>query len=147
MLKTTIAGSAINLLYSRRKFTSSCQLSQMWPVTVYTRIPSIPPPSEVEAQLASTSCAGESPAQPVPSRSLSRRAGARKDVSAGCSRVESLLGKSVVGEGSIGAQHVGTGMGLGGIRGRRGEGSSRKLAARSRVAVVKVIANATAKRS
>ena len=46
-----------------------------------------------------------------------------------------------------GAQHVGTGMGLGGTKGRKLRGSNRKLAARRRVAVVKVIANATAKRS
>ena len=71
----------------------------MWPVTFYKRIPSIPPLSEVEAQLASTVCAGESPAQPIPSRSLSRRAKARGDVSAGCSRVESLLGGNVIKEG------------------------------------------------
>ena len=89
----------------------------MWPVTIYKRIPSIPPLSKVEAQLASTNCAGESPAQLIPSRSLSRRAKARKDVSAGCSCVESLLCKSVGVEDSIGAQHVGTGMGLGGMKG------------------------------
>ena len=70
----------------------------MWPVTFYKRIPSIPPLPEVEAQLASTVCAGESPAQPIPSRSLSRRAKARGDVSAGCSRVESLLDRNAVNE-------------------------------------------------
>ena len=77
-------------------------------------------------------------------------------MSAGCSRVESWLGGGVineeiereeVGEGSIGAQHVGTGVGLGGTNGKNVRGSSRKLAARIREAVVKVIANATAKRS
>ncbi len=52
-----------------------------------------------------------------------------------------------VGGNSVGAQHVGTGMGLGGMKGRRLRGSNRKLADRKRVAVVKVITNATAKRS
>jgi hypothetical protein len=46
-----------------------------------------------------------------------------------------------------GAQHVGTGMGLGGMRGKRVPGNRRKLAARRNEAVVKVIAKATAKRS
>ena len=52
-----------------------------------------------------------------------------------------------VGADRVGAQHVGTGIGLGGIKEERWEGSNRRLAARKRVAVVKVIANATAKRS
>ena len=56
-------------------------------------------------------------------------------------------GRGKAGATRDGDQHVGTGMGLGGIKGRREEGSSRKLAARIKVAVVKVIANATAKRS
>ena len=50
------------------------------------------------------------------------------------------------GGGRAGAQHVGTGMGLGEMNGRKVGGSKRRLAARKRVAVVKVIANATAKR-
>ena len=45
-----------------------------------------------------------------------------------------------VGADKAGAQHVGTGMGLGGIKGRNMRGSSRNLAARRRIAVVKVIA-------
>ena len=56
-------------------------------------------------------------------------------------------GRGNMGKDSVGAQHVGTGMGLGGIKGMSVQGSNRELAARSRVAVVKVIANATAKRS
>ena len=52
-----------------------------------------------------------------------------------------------MGKDNVGAQHVGTGMGLGGIKGMSVQGSNRELAARSRVAVVKVIANATANRS
>ncbi len=50
-------------------------------------------------------------------------------------------------EDKDGAQHVGTGMGLGGRRGIIERGNIHKLAARSKVAVVKVIANETAKRS
>jgi hypothetical protein len=128
----------------------------MWPVTFYKRIPSVPPLSEVEAQLASMNCAGVSPAQFIPSRSLSRRAKTHKDVSAGCSRVELSLmqdvtseeaGRGNMGKDSVGAQHVGTGMGLGGRKGISVQGNNRELAARSKVAVVKVIANATANRS
>ncbi len=52
-----------------------------------------------------------------------------------------------MGVDSNGAQHVGTGIGLGGTGGRSERGSNLKLAARRRAAVVKVIANATAKRS
>ena len=98
----------------------------MWHVTIYTRIPSIPPLPEVEARLARANCAGKSPAQLIPSRSLSRRAKAREDVSAGCSRVEVSVVQDVaseearrgnMGKESVGAQHVGTGMGLGGIKG------------------------------
>ena len=98
----------------------------MWHVTIYTRIPSIPPLPEVEARLARANCAGKSPAELVPSRSLSRRAKAREDVSADCSRVEVLVvqdviseeaGRGNMGKESVGAQHVGTGMGLGGIKG------------------------------
>jgi hypothetical protein len=48
---------------------------------------------------------------------------------------------------TVSAPSTGTGMGLGEMKGRRLRGSNRKLAARKRVAVVKVIANATAKRS
>ena len=56
-------------------------------------------------------------------------------------------GRGNMGKGSVGAQHVGTDMGLGGMKGMRVQGSNRELAARRRVAVVKVIANATANRS
>ena len=59
--------------------------------------------------------------------------------------IEAERGK--VDEDNVGAQHVGTGMGLGEMKGRRLRGSNCKLAARKSVAVVKVIANATAKRS
>ena len=100
----------------------------MWPVTIYMRIPSIPSPSEGEAQLTGTGCTGEL-----------WHAKARKDVFAVFSRVETLLVRSVTGEEarrgrvgreSVGAQHVGTGMGLGGKKGVRMRGSSRRLAAR-----------------
>ena len=105
----------------------------------------IPSPSEGEAQLAGIGCTGEL-----------WHARARRDVFAVFSRVETLLVRSVTGEEarrgrvgreSVGAQHVGTGMGLGGKKGVRMRGSSRRLAARRSAAVVKVIANATAKRS
>ena len=117
----------------------------MWPVTIYTRIPSISSPAEGEAQLTGTACTGEL-----------WHAEARKDVFAVFSRVEALLARSVaegearrgrVGKESVGAQHVGTGMGLGGKKGVSMRGNSRRLAARRSAAVVKVIANATAKRS
>ena len=49
--------------------------------------------------------------------------------------------------GSVGAQHVGTGMGLGGIRGRSVRGNNLKEAVRRREAVVNVMAKATEKRS
>ncbi len=50
-----------------------------------------------------------------------------------------------MGKDKEGAQQVGTGIDLGGISERRLEGNSRREAARKREAVVKVIANATAK--
>ena len=83
------------------------------------------------------------------------RATARDDVFAVDCRVERLSLRSVDKEGGrgeeggggrVGAQHVGTGMGLGETKGRKVGGSSQRLAARKRVAVVNVIANATAKR-
>ena len=48
---------------------------------------------------------------------------------------------------SVGAQHVGTGMGLGGIKGRSGRGNNLKDAVRRREAVVNVMAKATVKTS
>ena len=106
--------------------------------------PQSPPASRAESPPACTASAGRL-----------RRAIAREDVFAVDSRVERLWlrsvdkegGKRREGEGRTGAQHVGTGMGLGDIKGRKLGGSKRRLAARKRVAVVKVIANATAKRS
>jgi hypothetical protein len=98
----------------------------MWPVTIYKRIPSIPSPSEREAQLTGAECTGKL-----------RRAEARKDVCAVLSRVEAVLVQSVAGEEvrrgrvgreSVGAQHVGTGIGFGGKKGRSMRGSSRRLA-------------------
>ena len=62
-------------------------------------------------------------------------------------RGEEEAGGSKVGKDKEGAQQVGTGIDLGGISERRLEGNSRREAARKREAVVKVIANATAKRS
>jgi hypothetical protein len=58
----------------------------MWPVTIYI-IPSIPSPSEGEAQLTGTGCTGEL-----------WHAKARRDVFAVFSRVETLLVRSVTGE-------------------------------------------------
>jgi hypothetical protein len=51
------------------------------------------------------------------------------------------------GLGREGAQHTGTAIGFGGIKGRREDGRRRRLAARIRLAVVNVIAKATEKRS
>jgi hypothetical protein len=55
----------------------------------------------------------------------------------------------VRGENGIrgGVQQVGTARDLGGMKGSRERGTRRKLAERIRDAVVKVIANATAKRN
>ncbi len=50
-------------------------------------------------------------------------------------------------EDKDGAQHIGTGIGFGGRRGIIERGNKRRLAARSKVAVVKVIANEIANRS
>lgn len=70
-------------------------------------------------------------------------------VDLGCKQgvVEGKAEREKVDENREGAQHAGTGMDLGGTKGKREQGSSRKLAARSNEAVVKVMANATAKRS
>ncbi len=114
----------------------------MWPVTVYVRIPRIPLLSQAEAPLTRTGCSGEL-----------WRAKARGNVCADFSRVNSMFVRSEeiervkVGVGIVGAQHVGTGMGLGGIKGRSAWGSNLKEAVRRREAVVKVMANATEKRS
>ena len=114
-------------------------------MTVHSRIPSPSLPSGAEAQPASAVSAGRM-----------RRAEARKDVFAVRLHDERLsLGRAEekevrggnTGASKAGAQHVGTGIGLGGIKERRLEGNIRGAAARKRVAVVKVIANATAKRS
>ncbi len=114
-------------------------------MSIYARIPRLPSPQRGEAQLVIAGCSDEL-----------RRAKARKDVFAVCSRVGLSLmqdvaseeaGRGNMGRDSVGAQHVGTGMGLGGMKGMSVQGSSRELAARSRVAVVNVIANATANRS
>ncbi len=51
------------------------------------------------------------------------------------------------GLGKEGAQHTGTAIGFGGIKGRREDGRRRRLAARIRLAVVNVIAKAIEKRS
>ena len=108
-------------------------------MTIYARtsIQCPPPlPVEAEAQLASTGCAGEL-----------RSAKARKEVFAVRTRVESVSRKWVaVEDAKWGTQlqgrspAFGTGMGLGGMKGRSAGGSSCRLAARTTVAVVKVIA-------
>jgi len=122
-----------------------CQLGHEWPVTIQSRTPGLPLPPGAETQPASVVSAGKL-----------RRAIARGDVFAVGSRVERLSSEGIdegevkqgyAGVDKAGAQHVGTGMGLGEMKGRKVDGSSRRLAARRRVAVVKVIANATAKRS
>ena len=108
-------------------------------MTFYARTPSVPllRAGSAEAQLANAGSTGEL-----------RRAKAREDVFAVCTRVADKGAKwGIVGAAIEGAQHVGTGMGLGGMKGRSMRGNNRKLAARIRVAVVKVMANATENRS
>ena len=79
--------------------------------------------------------------------------GARSDVCAVRFRVGSVFvregaaERGKVGVGSVGAQHVGTGMGLWGIKGRSVRGNNLKEAVRRREAVVKVMAKAAEKRS
>jgi hypothetical protein len=110
----------------------------MWPVTFYVRTPRIPLLSRAEAPLTRTGCSGEL-----------WRAKARENVCADCSRVNSMFVRSEetergkVGMDTVGTQHVGTGMGQGGIKGRIARGNNLKEAVRRREAVVKVMANAT----
>ena len=114
----------------------------MWPVTVYVRIPRIPLLVQAGAPLTRTGCSGEL-----------WRAKARGNVCAGFSRVNSMfvrceeVERGKVCADIVGAQLVGTGMGLGGIKGSSERGNNLKEAVRRREAVVKVMANATEKRS
>ena len=116
----------------------------LWPVTQFVHLHNScrpPPTSEAAGALLGSACGTDGLG----------RAYARDDLFVDVVLVDKYVRECEEaikdGLGKEGAQHTGTAMGFGGIKGRREDGRRRRLAARIRLAVVNVIAKATEKRS